>query len=66
MSLMLSGKKLIGIMVISFLITFLGVLLLFLGLEFGRYIAYFAFPICGITIAVGSVGTMLGKVERDF
>ena len=63
---MLSAKKLIGIMIVSFLIALLGMVLFFLDIKFGQYLVYSAFPVCAISILVGSVGVMIGKVDRDF
>jgi len=63
---MISGKKLIGTMIVSFLIALLGMVLMVVGVEIGKFLTYSAFPVCAITILVGSIGTMIGKVEKDF
>ena len=61
-----SGKKLIIIVLILLAASVIGVVLVFNGIMFGKYMAYVSIPIGAIFVIAAAIGTFIGIVEKDF
>ncbi len=62
---MISAKSVVLIGIISLLISVGGFLLEIAGIGGGRYAIYLAVPVGAITVIVGAVAALLGKINND-
>jgi hypothetical protein len=62
---MISATKIFSISLVMFLLAWLGMGLHILEAPIGRYIIYFSVSIGGLTIAVGGIALMLGRLKDD-
>ena len=62
----ISVKKVIGIVLLLFFIAVIGVVLILLEIEMGRYLVYFSVPIGALLTMVTGLLVSLGLVKKDF
>jgi hypothetical protein len=62
---LIHASKIIGSALFALLAAVLGVILIFLNYDFGRYIVYLSIPIGVVATFIGSFAATLGKLDQD-
>ena len=62
---MIPASKIIGSALLALLTAVLGVILIFLDYDFGRYIVYFSIPIGVVAVFIGAFAAGSGKLDEE-